>query len=108
LARQDSQKLPEKGIVHRFERQARVTNDALNLGIIALWLRLKRTGCRNGTYQERLLLDDPSDQMHKMTPRDGLQIRQVLLKPGLKRFQGGCHIVQWLGLVHSFLSLIGV
>src|SRR5689334_9896924 len=100
LTGQNSQDLSEKGIVHRFKRQARVTNNALDLRVIALRLSLKGTGCRNSTYQERLLLDDASDQVRKMTPCDGLQIWQVLLKPWFECFQGGCHVVQWPRLVH--------
>jgi hypothetical protein len=44
--------------------------------------------------------------MYKMAPRNWLQIRQVLLKPGLERFQG--HVVQWRRLAHVFLGLMAV
>jgi hypothetical protein len=43
-----------------------------------------------------------------MTSSDRVELREVLLQPGLERFEGGRHIVQWGGLVHAFLRVMGL
>lgn len=97
------QQCAQKRVVHLFERQAGITNDALDLGEIALGCRSEDAAGGNRLEQERLLFKNAGDELDKAPAGNGVEIGKVRGQPRFECLDCRPHRVYWRGLVHHDL-----